>query len=102
MSETTQGGWFGRLQWRNPVHRHAALWPALAGLFHIVRLLPEVSLPLTASVTVGVLAGAVLPFGFTLATGALVGAVPQAIGNGFDSPDGRLALQALTVLALLG
>ncbi|MGH9178215.1 MAG: ABC transporter ATP-binding protein [Acidimicrobiales bacterium] len=54
-----------------------------------VRLLPRVSPRLTLALGAGVLVAAALPPGFALATGALVAAITDAAGQGFDSPAGR-------------
>ncbi len=42
-----------------------------------------------------------LPAGFALAVGALVGAVPVAVGAGFDSPPGRRMVAALVAIAVV-
>jgi ATP-binding cassette subfamily B protein len=65
----------------------------------LVRVLPRVSSRLSALVTVVVLVGALLSSGFTYVSGQLVGAVPEALRGGIESPGGRslLVLLVLTV-----
>ncbi len=65
----------------------------------LLRELPGVHRELTALSVVAVLLTAVMPTATTLASGALVGAVPAAVKNGLDSPQGRHLLRALAVLA---
>jgi ABC-type multidrug transport system fused ATPase/permease subunit len=70
----------------------------LVPYWRIARLLPGVSGRLALGVAVGVLLGAGLPVVATVATGALVGAVPAAVAAGPDSPEGRAAFGALLVV----
>ncbi|MDQ3702083.1 MAG: ABC transporter ATP-binding protein/permease, partial [Chloroflexota bacterium] len=79
----------------------SALWGSVAPYWRIVRLLPGVSRPLTLVVVIGVLVNALLPVAGTLATGALVGAVPAAVAAGPDSPPARTAMTALAVVGVL-
>ncbi|HEX2037606.1 MAG TPA: ABC transporter ATP-binding protein [Chloroflexota bacterium] len=74
---------------------------ALALPLTVVRLLPQVSLPLTLAVACGVLVSALLPVLTALATGALVGAVPAAVAAGPHSPAARAAVVALAVVGAL-
>jgi hypothetical protein len=71
----------------------------LLGRYAIAAMLPRISLPLTCAVAAGVLVSTLLPFGVTLTGGALVGAVPDAVQSGLDSPAGHRALLALAGLA---
>lgn len=64
-------------------------------------LLPAVNAPLAALVGGLVLLGPLLTVIFTLATGALVGAVPEAARGGFELPAGQQALAALAAAACL-
>ena len=63
--------------------------------------LPRASRPLTAAAGGLILAGALLPVGFALASGAAVAAVPGAVAAGLDSTDGRRLLGAVLVVSLL-
>ena len=65
----------------------------------ILRLLPGAGRPITVSLLVLVLIAPLLNLAFTLASGHLVGSVPGAVTDGWDSPDGRRLVLALTVLA---
>jgi ABC-type multidrug transport system fused ATPase/permease subunit len=56
---------------------------------------------MTLGVAAGVALGVLLPLGSTLATGALVGAVPAAIAGGPDSAAARAAEAALVVVGTL-
>src|SRR5919109_5392953 len=78
-----------------------ALWGSIEPYWRIVRLLPAVSAPMTLALAAGVALGVVLPLAGTLATGALVGAVPAAISDGPDSPAARGALVALAAVSAL-
>nr|QEO74628.1 ABC transporter ATP-binding protein [uncultured bacterium] len=67
-------------------------WPVLS----LVRELPEVSGKLCAAIGLTTTLGVVLPIGFLVSTGVLVGAVPAALDEGLDaSADGRI-VAALT------
>src|SRR5437868_15498504 len=89
---TPSGRWPSWLQWppQKPQLSAAAL-----GRFQIVALLPAVNAPLAALVGALVLLAPLLTLAFTLATGALVGAVPEAVQGGFASPAGQRLLAAL-------
>lgn len=65
----------------------------------LLRQLPGVHRGLTALSIVAVVLTAVMPTATTLASGALVGAVPAAVKNGLESSQGRNLLRALAVLA---
>ena len=78
-----------------------AFWGSIAPYWRIARLLPYVSLPMTLALAAGVALGVLFPLAGTLATGALVGAVPAAIGAGPDSPAARAALAALAAVSVL-
>ena len=64
--------------------------PVLATL----RLLPTVNRRMTLVLGAGIVAAAALPAGFALASGALIGSISDAAGQGFDSPAGREVLAA--------
>jgi len=67
----------------------------------MVRLLPGASRALTAAALVLVAIAAVLPAGFALASGALVGSLRGAVRSGLGSPAGhRLLLAVLAVVVL--
>ena len=70
------------------VRAAGAVWGPLVPYWRIVRLLPGVSAPMALGVAAGVALGVLLPLGSTLATGALVGAVPAAIAGGPDLAGG--------------
>jgi len=80
-------------------------WPrlstALRGLLALMRMLPQVSAPLTIAAVATVLLSAALPLGTTLTSGRLVGAVPAALRGGWDAVAGRTAVQALVMLGAL-
>src|ERR671932_787604 len=75
--------------------------PALAGILAVLRLLPRESLPLTILLSLGVLAATLLPLGFTVVTGLLVGSIPGAVRAGLDSDAGRHTLTLLAAAGLL-
>jgi ABC-type multidrug transport system fused ATPase/permease subunit len=58
-------------------------------------------MPLTAAVVAGIVVTAMLPVGFALASGALVGSVRAAAAQGFDSAPGRRLLVAVGAVAVL-
>lgn len=91
----------GVSRWITSAWQRIAPSSAFWGRFLIMRLLPNVSAPLTTAVACCVLVSALIPLAFTVASGQLVGAVPQAVHGGFASAAGRRALFALAVLALL-
>ncbi len=66
-----------------------------------LRLLPGVNRPLTALLAGGVVVAALLPAGFALASGRLVGAIEEAGGQGLGSPAGRRVMVAGVVAVAL-
>ena len=72
-----------------------------AGPLRLAAMLPRVNWPLAATLAALVLVSAILPVGFTLAAGSLLGAVPAAARDGLGSPAGTAALQALAVAGAL-
>ncbi|HUZ43140.1 MAG TPA: ABC transporter ATP-binding protein [Acidimicrobiales bacterium] len=77
--------------------RASKLGPAAA----LVAQLPRASASLTAFWVSALLVSALLPLGFALASGALVGSVPQAIRAGMQSAAGHRLLIALGATALI-
>jgi len=75
--------------------------PALSGILVVLRLLPRVSVPMTIGLAVGVAVSTVLPLGFTVEGGLLVGSVPPAVRTGLDSSAGRHTLVLLAGAAVL-
>ncbi|HEX2699772.1 MAG TPA: ABC transporter ATP-binding protein [Acidimicrobiales bacterium] len=67
----------------------------------LIALLPRVSRRLTVAVVAVTVVAALLPAAFIVATGALVGSVPQAVTDGFDSPVGHRLIATLLVVALI-
>jgi len=67
----------------------------------MLRMLPRVHLPLTIAVGVLVLFAGLLPVAFTVASGSVVGAVPAAVGDGFDSAAGRRLIGWLILAGIL-
>jgi ATP-binding cassette, subfamily B, bacterial len=66
-----------------------------------LRLLPALSRRLSAA-ALGLLAlSAVLPVGFAVASGLLIGSLPDAVGAGLGSPAGHRLLLAIGAVALL-
>ncbi len=70
-----------------------------AGLLQVVRLLPAVSLWGTAGLVALMALAAVLPVGFVLASGRLVGQAPAVVDAGLGSPEGTALLRTLAVVA---
>ncbi len=64
----------------------------------LARLLPVVNRRLTVGVAALVAVTGVLPVAIIVATGSVVGAIPDALGQGLDGPAGRRALGGLVVL----
>ncbi len=64
-------------------------------------LLPRVSVPMTALLSVAVLVSSILPLALTVTAGLLVGSVPAAVRGGLGSEAGRHTLTLLGVAALL-
>ncbi len=85
-----------RLRLRRPV-----LPSALSGVLALVSLLPRVSVPMTALLSVGVLVSSILPLALTVTAGLLVGSVPAAVRGGLSSGAGRHTLTLLGVAAIL-
>ena len=75
--------------------------PALSGILAVLRLLPRVSVPMTIGLAVGVAVSTLLPLGFTVESGFLVGSIPPAVRTGLDSSAGRHTLVLLAGAALL-
>lgn len=75
--------------------------PAVAGIFHLLRLLPHVSGGRTALLGALTLVLAALPVATTVLMGLLVGSIPNAVGQGLDSPGGRVTLALLGAVAAL-
>jgi ATP-binding cassette, subfamily B, bacterial len=75
--------------------------PALTGTLAVLRLLPQVSLPLTLLLAACVVIATALPLGFTVLSGLLVGSVPAAVHGGLHSAAGRHALVLLAVVVAL-
>lgn len=90
--ETSAAGWKERLPWNRPADAPPRPIPL------VLRQLPQASKPLTGLAAVVVVLSGVLPNAFILATGAVVGAVPDAVGAGFDSDAGRRMITALLVV----
>lgn len=65
-----------------------------------MRMLAAASRKHFVGVVVATLLRAILPTGVILATGLVIGAIPDAVTQGFDSPAGDRALVAMGVLAL--
>lgn len=75
--------------------------PALLGLWALLRLLPRVSRLKTILGAVGIVLASMLPVAVAVVTGLLVGAIPDALGAGLDSPDGRAMLGLLAGVGAL-
>lgn len=67
----------------------------------ILRQLPRASRRLTFATAGCVLVGGALPSAFILSSGAAIGAVPEAINDGFSSPAGRRLVGALVAIGAL-
>ena len=67
----------------------------------LARQLPAVSGPLTALLVAIIVLGEIRSLGFVLATGVLVGTVPDAVSGGLDSPAGDRLLIALAAVVAL-
>ena len=79
----------------------AGILGSVAPYWRIVRLLPVVSVPLSLALLGCVALGVIVPLAATLTTGALVGAVPDAVAGGPDSPQARTAIVALAAVGAL-
>ncbi|WP_371600250.1 ABC transporter ATP-binding protein [Streptomyces sp. NBC_00564] len=75
--------------------------PALGGTVALVRLLPRVSRIKTAWGVAGILAVSVLPVAVAVATGLLIGAVPDALRYRLSSPEGQHLLALLAATGVL-
>ena len=84
-----------------PEGRAAAWWrdPWRSPRILLLRQLRGVSGPLTLATVAYVLIAAAVPVASTLVSGHLVGRVPAAVTQGFDSPAGRSLVRALVALA---
>jgi len=78
-----------------------AFWASIRPYWRIARLLPGVNGPSTLLAAAGVVLGAQLPLAATIATGALIGAVPAAVAAGPDSLPAHSAMTALAVVSAL-
>lgn len=67
----------------------------------ILRLLLKISWPLSLALLLIVLVAGLLPIVFVIATGVMIGAVPEALQGGFDSPAGRTLVLALVIAAAI-
>ena len=70
----------------------------------LLRVLPQVSAPLTIGTAVAAVLAASLPIAFMLATGALIGSVPDAVrdGPGSDAADRVILLLVVAAAVFLG
>ena len=64
----------------------------------LIRVLPRVSGVGSAALAILVVVGAVLPVGLMVTTGWLLGSLPGAVRDGFDSTEGHRAIVAFAVL----
>src|SRR3954470_19395529 len=69
------------------------------GSVELARLVPRVHGRLTAALAGSIVLGGALAILFIVATGQLIGAVPGAVRDGIDSPDGRKLIAWLVVAA---
>ncbi|MDG4830672.1 ATP-binding cassette domain-containing protein [Solwaraspora sp. WMMD1047] len=74
---------------------------AVTGLLALLRLLPRVSRLKAVLGALGILFASVLPVAVGIATGALIGAIPDAVRGGADSPQRRTMLVLLAVVGVL-
>ena len=81
--------------------RPSSLRPGNDARWLLARRLPAVSSPLTTLLGALIVVGVLQSLGFILATGVLVGAVPDAIGGGLGSAAGTRLLIALAVVVVL-
>lgn len=72
-----------------------------ANMVRLLRLLPQISLPLTILHSVLTLVVVVLPTLFILATGVIVGTIAEASAGGLSSPAGRRLMLAVLVAGVL-
>lgn len=66
-----------------------------------LRLLPQVSTGLSATIAIGIVIAALAPAAFAVASGALVDRVPDAVSEGFGSAAGQRLVVAVAVVASL-
>src|SRR5687767_3223538 len=76
-------------------------WTRRYTSFDLVRRAAAVSRPLTVAAGALVVLSGLLPTAFSLATGALAGALPDAVGRGMGSDPGRRVLTALVVATVV-
>lgn len=74
---------------------------AVTGLWALLRLLPGISRTKAALGVVGVVLVSVLPVAAAVGTGALIGAIPEAVRAGPDSREGRVLQVMLLVIGVL-
>jgi ABC-type multidrug transport system fused ATPase/permease subunit len=74
---------------------------AVTGLWALLRLLPGISRTKAALGVVGVVLVSVLPVAAAVGTGALIGAIPEAVRAGPDSREGRVLQVMLLVIGIL-
>nr|QEO74447.1 ABC transporter ATP-binding protein [uncultured bacterium] len=72
-----------------------------SGSLAVARVCPRASLPLTVAVAAALAAGVALAVGFIAVTGRLVGTVPAAVRDGFDSEAGRRLIGYLAAAAII-
>ena len=82
--------------------QRAAFWERRPkSAWEVCRVLPLAGWPTLVVATAAVLFSSLLPVGFIVASSALVGAVPAAVGAGLDSPAGQQLISALVLTAVL-
>jgi ATP-binding cassette, subfamily B, bacterial len=70
----------------------------ITNLLTLFRLLPRVHRWLTLFFSLGIIASSVLPVATAVLTGLLIGSIPAAVSDGFDSEAGRATLNLLAVV----
>ena len=73
--------------------------PALTGTISLLRLLPSISLRMTVWLTLSMVATTVLPLGFIVVSGLLVGSIPNAVRQGVGSAAGHHTVVLLAAAA---
>ncbi len=73
--------------------------PVITGSITILGMMPRVNRRTTAALAVCVLLSAALPLAFTVATGLLVGSIPDAVRDG---PDSAASQRSVTLLLIAG
>ena len=73
--------------------------PVITGSITILGIMPRVNPRATAALAVCVLLSAALPLAFTVATGLLVGSIPDAVRDG---PDSAASQRSVTLLVIAG